>query len=295
MTTTPITSCPICHKQHLLYLFSCCDSITGIDFDILQCSDCRLMLTQNCPKPHEMSTFYPQEDCILYHSKPGSLYKIYHWLQAQWCKKRASIVEQEAHRMSGVLLDVGSHRGDFISRMRRRGWIAHGLEHDTVARQWGNTHYGVQAEDATQLFGIKPCSYNVVTAWDSLGEWHDINRCIEQLSKLIVKDGTLIIGLSNPTASDARFYKEQWQGWNVPRKRWHLTPENFEQLISRHNLYIANRRTSIRGNLPYNILSLQDKKGNTLSAIYYCLKQAIITLIKKEENYIIYTLKHQTK
>ena len=142
------------------------------------------------------------------------------------------------------------------------------------------------------MFNIKPRSYNVVIAWDTLGECVDLHRTLECLSQLIVSDGTLIIAFHDAKSSEAKSYGNRWMGWNTPRKRWHMTHKAFEQLAAQHNLSIVNRRSSsLRSTLTtWESEIAQNTNKKTLFTLLNC---AIKNKVQKENTYYIYTLKHQ--
>ena len=208
-------------------------------------------------------------------------------------KEQAKIVREEAERYSGVLLDMGCKEGYFANAIRNNGWIAHAVEHDSTAREYGNKRFLLQIEDGSRFFDINPRSYNVVVAWDTLGEAVDMHRTIEKLSQLIVKDGTLIIAFHNATCDDSNHYAASWSGWNAPRKRWHLTPQAVEKLIEQHNLEIVNCRHSKRRAMITATTSEWNHthKKSFIATILHTLKQMLAK--PHQHTYIIYTLKHK--
>lgn len=291
MTTIRIDSCPICKGKHLIHKLSYTDRIANKPFDILQCSDCGLHITQLAPRLQEMSEFYPDSESPQYKPAQNSCDKWLDYLLGKWYKKQVKIVREESERYSGVLLEMGCKEGYFANAMRNNGWITHAVEHDTTAREYGNKRFMLQVEDGRRFFDINPRSYNVVVSWDTLGEAVDMHRTMDKLAQLIVKDGTLIIAFHNATSSDAKQYGASWSGWNAPRKRWHLTPDAFETLAEQHDLEIVNLRHST---LLDTITALtsewqQSGKKNLMSSLLRCASRAI----KGKENYTyyIYTLK----
>ena len=293
MATTRIDSCPICKGKHLIHKLSHTDSISNKTFDILQCCDCGLHITQHAPRMHEMSEFYPGADSACYKPAQDNCDKWLDYMLNGWYKEQVKIVRDEAERYSGVLLDMGCKEGYFANAIRNNGWIAHAVEHDSTAREYGNKRFLLQIEDGSRFFDINPRSYNVVVAWDTLGEAVDMHRTIEKLSQLIVKDGTLIIAFHNATCDDSNHYAASWSGWNAPRKRWHLTPQAFEKLIEQHNLEIVNCRHSKRRAIITATTSEwnHSHKKSFIATILHTLKQMLAK--PHQHTYIIYTLKHK--
>lgn len=287
MTRICIDSCPICKGKHFIHKTSYTDTVSGEVFEILQCSDCGLHLTQQSPRMSDMSRYYPDSEAACYKPAKSNSDKWMQHLCNNWYKEQVKIVCQEAERMSGVLLELGCKQGYFANTLRNSGWIAHAVEHDKTAREYGNKRFLLQAEDSNRLFDIHPQSYNVVVAWDTIGEAEDIHRTLDKLSQLIVKDGTLIIAFHNAMSTQATRMSAAWSGWDAPRKRWHFTPESFEKLIEQHNLVIAHRRTSARRSFITSVASMWQQAGKRS-----ILKPLIESLSNKDDNtYYIYTLK----
>ena len=293
MTTIRIDTCPICNGKHLIHKLSQTDSISGKVFDILQCSDCGLHITQHAPRLQDMGEFYPDSESACYKPAQGVCNKWLEYLLGKWYKNLVKIVHKEADRYSGVLIELGCKEGYFANAIRNNGWIAHAVEHDPTAREYGNKRFMLQIEDAGRFFHINARSYNVAVAWDTLGEAIDIHRTIEKLSQIIVKDGTIIIAFHNAQSDDARRYGASWDGWNVPRKRWHLTPHAFETLIEKHNLEIVGKR---HDNLRAFITALTSEwKQSRDKNIWKSTLHSLTNIIKTKSNhtYYIYTLKHK--
>ena len=293
MTTTRIDNCPICKGSHLIHKLSYTDSISGKTFEILQCSDCGLHITQYAPILADMGAFYPDSDSECYKPAKTPERKWLHRLHEWWYKKQVKIVKEESQRMSGVLLEMGSEQGHFSQAMRGNGWIAHGVEYDATAREYGNKRFQQQVEDGSRLFDINPRSYNVVVAWDTLGKSFNINKTMEKLSQLIVSDGTLVIAFHSAVSDDAQYYGSNWSAWDAPRKRWHLTPQAFEKLIEPYNLVITNRSHSTYRSFITNVMSelSSQQKPNIWLSMWRALKRNSRT--QDNYTYYIYTLKRK--
>lgn len=280
-----------------MHRHTCIDYITNCPFDILQCCDCGLFITPDAPDSNNIIQFYPKSDFILQpDATKGVFNRAYGILRNSWLKQKAKITEKQSHRLSGVLLDIGCKYGDFIATMRRKGWIAHGLECNPYAREYGHAHFGLDIGSQQQLLHIQPKSYNVVTSWDSIGEFQDLNRDFSAMCNLVVSDGTLIVAFPDASSPAANLYKEQWFSWDVPRKRWHFSPQAFEQLTDKHGMTIANRKRYAGKSLGTCVMSEWMANGKT-SRIMPLLKSVFQLLANRtlsaNSEYIVYTLKHK--
>ncbi len=291
MTANHINNCPICNGNHLIHKLSYTDNISNQTFDILQCSDCGMLITQHAPRLSDLSQYHPDKEAACYKQPQDKVGKWLLRLNNRWNKEQIRIVCEEADRQSGVLLEMGCKQGRFAGTIRNSGWIAHAVEQDNTAREYANEHFQLQAESGEVLFNIKPRSYNVVVAWDTLGECIDLHRTIEQLSQLIVSDGTLIIAFHDASCNEAQSLGNNWQGWDAPRKRWHLTPDAFERLAEQHNLTIVNRRNSRLRSFITTLTTLMAINPN--KNFFATLCDSFSRSMKYNNTYYIYTIKRQ--
>lgn len=292
MTTTRIENCPICNDNHLIHRLSYTDSVSNQTFEILQCSSCGLLMTQHAPKLSDMETYYPTKDSAYYKRTQSKWDKWLEHLTNRWNKEQVQIVCEESERKSGVLLEMGSKKGYFANAIRNNGWLAHAVENDNTAREYGNDRFLLHAEKAELLFDINPRSYNVVVAWDTLGESANLHDTLDKLSQLIVSDGTLIIAFHDAACEEAMHYGSAWHGWDAPRKRWHLTPKAFEQLLQQHNLTIVNRRCSALRSFITTLVSKETKEPSK-NFFTSAVNTVLNAMSNKKYSYYIYTLKHQ--
>ena len=67
--------------------------------------------------------------------------------------------------------------------------------------------------------------------WHVLEHVSNINDTLLQFSRILKKDGSLIIAVPNCNAWDATYYKEFWAAWDVPIHLWHFSKKTIEHLF----------------------------------------------------------------
>ena len=67
----------------------------------------------------------------------------------------------------------------------------------------------------------------------------DLNKRIEQLEKLLKKEGTIFIAVPNIESPDFGKYKDYWAGLDVPRHLYHFTETSIKRLFKQHSLKIV--------------------------------------------------------
>jgi hypothetical protein len=76
-----------------------------------------------------------------------------------------------------------------------------------------------------------------------------------------------VIALPNCSALDARFYKEFWAGYDVPRHLWHFTPSTLRILADKHNLKL-NMMKRLMLDPFYNSMLSEKYRGNRAFMIF---------------------------
>ena len=74
-----------------------------------------------------------------------------------------------------------------------------------------------------QMQKFKYYSFDVITLWHVLEHIPKINDYLLRLKNLLKLDGTLIIAVPNYKSYDAKFYKNFWAAYDVPRHLWHFS------------------------------------------------------------------------
>jgi len=139
----------------------------------------------------------------------------------------------------GVLLDVGSGTGAFVSEMSENGWQVTGLEPDEGARRVAKEKFNCDLKNTDKLFELPLNSFDVITLWHVLEHIHDLKIYITQLKNLLKQNGKMIIAVPNYTSFDASTYREHWAAYDVPRHLYHFSPLSMKVLTEENGLRIT--------------------------------------------------------
>jgi 2-polyprenyl-3-methyl-5-hydroxy-6-metoxy-1,4-benzoquinol methylase len=142
------------------------------------------------------------------------------WLRRP-CKERPTL----ALHGKGRLLDFGCGGGSFLERMRRQGWQATGVDTSgsVVARirdemsipaLWGSLPHPA----------LRPCSFDVITMWHSLGHVHEPLDVLREAHRLLVPGGKLLVAVPNIDSLPFRCFGHVWYGLDLPRHLTHFAP-----------------------------------------------------------------------
>jgi SAM-dependent methyltransferase len=165
---------------------------------------------------------------------------VYHLVRSYMLWSKARLVEREAHRRTGRLLDIGAGTGYFADTMRLREWDVEAIEKNEYARTFAQTHFDLTIRPESALGEYAPGSFDVITLWHVMEHLQHLNETWERLHTLLTEKGTLVVAVPNCSSYDARLYGAYWAAYDVPRHLWHFTPSTIQQLGSQHGFALAS-------------------------------------------------------
>lgn len=291
--------CPVCGSRGIDPFLSCKDYLTTQEvFQINKCNGCGFAFTQDFPVENEIGKYYEAPEYISHSdTNRGIINSLYHLARKIALKSKSKLVTKYAGSKKGMLLDIGSGTGYFLNRMKELKWIVTGIEKSASARKYAKQKFGIDCQDSEYLYEIPCQTKDVITMWHVLEHLEHLNSVLDYLQKILKDDGTLVIALPNKESFDARYYKEYWAAYDVPRHLWHFSSSDFQRIANRHQFQIieikpmyfdafyismlseknmghsfASLRGLIRGGV-YFLRTLRNKNGS--SSLIYILKKKI--------------------
>ena len=215
---------------------------TGEMFHLCRCAECGFLFTQDFPAEKEIGRYYETPDYISHSdTKKGIVNRAYHHVRHYMLKRKARLIMNEAHRKEGRLLDIGTGTGYFPATMKALGWQVEALEKNALARNFAQTHFGLEIKPETALADYAPQSFDVITLWHVMEHLEHLNETWETLHSLLADKGILIVAVPNCSSYDARKYGAYWAAYDVPRHLWHFTPDTMQKLGAKHGFILSAR------------------------------------------------------
>lgn len=261
--------CPICNKEDISTLLHTKDySLTGEDFQIIQCANCTLEYTDPAPSKEAIAPYYNFPSYISHtDTKEGLVNKMYHKVRNHTLTQKTNWVQSLFTGHKGHLLEVGAGTGAFADSMSKKGWKVTALEPDASSRQKALDKYNLNILPIEELFHLEPAKYEVITLWHVLEHVHDLNAYMKTFHSLLKPNGRLIIAVPNYTSYDAGYYKKYWAAYDVPRHLYHFSPLSMHYLAKKHKMSIMQKLPMWFDSFYVSLLSEKYKQSGMIGMI----------------------------
>ncbi len=261
--------CPICNKEDISTLLHTKDySLTGEDFQIIQCANCTLEYTDPAPSKEAIAPYYNFPSYISHtDTKEGLVNQIYHKVRNHTLTQKTNWVQSLFTGHKGQLLEVGAGTGAFADSMSKKGWKVTALEPDASSRQKALDNYNLNILPIEELFHLEPAKYEVITLWHVLEHVHDLNAYMKIFHSLLKPNGRLIIAVPNYTSYDAGYYKKYWAAYDVPRHLYHFSPLSMHYLAKKHKMSIMQKLPMWFDSFYVSLLSEKYKQSGMIGMI----------------------------
>ena len=124
---------------------------------------------------------------------------------------------------------------------------------------------------------LKQSTYDIISLWHVLEHVTDLNETLSFFKDNLSDKGRLIIAVPNHISYDAKFYKEFWAGYDVPRHIYHFEPSTIEKLLNKFGFALEEMKPMKFDSYYVSLLSEKYKTGsmNYYTAFLNGLKSVI--------------------
>ena len=114
-------------------------------------------------------------------------------------------------RKPGVLLDVGTAGGSFLSVAQRFGWTVDGVEPSRWLCDWAREHYGLSIRCGTlEQQRLRSASYDLVSLWDVLEHIPEPGETLTECRRILRPGGLLVVNYPDIGSMAARVMGRRW-------------------------------------------------------------------------------------
>ncbi|MFH4963823.1 class I SAM-dependent methyltransferase [Gaetbulibacter sp. M235] len=281
-------------KEQIIYLSVKDFSVSGESFDLISNIEFDFLETSPQPSLDKLPAYYKSEDYISHTDSKRNLFeKTYHSIKRIALKRKLKLIE--AYSKEGKsLLDFGCGTGDFLQIAKDGGWEVYGIEPNDEARKIANKKTENSVFNSENLLKLENSRFDVITLWHVLEHLPNLNEHISIFKKLLKPKGTLIIAVPNFKSYDAKFYKNFWAAFDVPRHLWHFSKTSISKLVSKENMHVVKTYPMLFDAFYVSLLSEKYKTGkmNPIRAFLIGCLSNLKAITTKEYSSIIYCVKN---
>ena len=144
------------------------------------------------------------------------------------------------------LLDVGCGSGEFLSRMRERGWAVIGVEPDPVAAAAARRDDLDVRDGMLEDAAFADESFDAVVLSHVIEHVHDPIALLRECGRILRPGGRLVLTTPNLTSVGHRRFGADWRGLEPPRHLHVFSVESLASCVDQVGLAVSEVRTSAR-------------------------------------------------
>ena len=267
-------------------------SVSGESFSLLLNEEYQILKTHPQPTLDKLGSYYEFEDYISHTDGKRTLFeKMYHFIKRKAIRDKVKLINSY-QPLKGRILDIGAGTGDFLLECKNQNWDILGIEPNDKAKGIA-VGKGIKFGDTIEK--LESNSFDVITMWHVLEHVPDVEHQVAELKRLLKPSGTIIIAVPNFKSYDAKYYKEFWAAYDVPRHLWHFSKTAIEKLFDKQNMNLEDIKPMWFDSFYVSLLSEKYKSGkmNFISGFFIGLISNVSGFFKKEFSSHIYVLKNK--
>lgn len=290
ISKSPITNAP------LKAVLNCTDfTVSKEKFTILKDTQLDFLVTSPRPLDEDLMSYYESENYISHTDSDENLFdKTYQFVRKITIKSKIKKLKK-ANPNATSILDVGCGTGDFLTSCFKNEFEVFGIEPNKQARE-----IALQKMNSNSVFDsfdslkkATKCKFDIITLWHVLEHVPNLLEYTKMLKDILNPNGVLIIAVPNFKSFDARYYKEFWAAYDVPRHLWHFSKVAIATLFKKVDLKIVKTHPMIFDAFYVSLLSEKKHKNYFKNVRAFCVGvfSNFLALFTKEYSSRIYILK----
>jgi 2-polyprenyl-3-methyl-5-hydroxy-6-metoxy-1,4-benzoquinol methylase len=211
-------------------------TVSGEEFELVYDEASDMLVTHPQPSADSLVDYYQSEDYISHTDAKRNWMEWLYAIVKKWALKKKVKILNKYTKGNKTLLDVGAGTGAFLQQAKNNGWIVVGVEPNDLARAIA---LGNNVNIYNDLFSVTEQKFSAITLWHVLEHILDLDKTINYLNNLLEEDGCLFVAVPNYKSYDAKYYKQHWAAYDVPRHLWHFSQQAIKTTFKKHNLKVV--------------------------------------------------------
>jgi 2-polyprenyl-3-methyl-5-hydroxy-6-metoxy-1,4-benzoquinol methylase len=251
---------------NLTKLLNCKDNtVSGDYFEVMVNTEYEMLVTY--PVPKNIEDYYKSETYISHTDSKKTFFDKSYQVVKNHTLKQKLILLNSFKSSSKSVLDFGAGTGDFLKICKNNNWQVLGIEPSAEARE-NAVKKGIYLKE--NLLDVTNQKFDVITLWHVLEHVENLKNTIKVLKSLLQPEGRIVVAVPNYKSYDAKFYKEHWAAYDVPRHLWHFSQKAIHKLFLEAEMIVEETLPMKFDSYYVSLLSEKYKTGksNPIKAFY---------------------------
>lgn len=233
--------------------------LTGEKFWLQENEDFGYLETH--PQPLENLSDYYESENYISHTDSGKtlMERIYQFVKNYNLSYKFSKLQDAAPGKN--ILDYGCGTGDFLVYAKAKKLKVFGVEPNPKALKIAREKLSDESITDKPIDELNQ-KFDVITLWHVLEHIPNLFEFLEQLKSKLNPGGKIYIAVPNHLSFDAKFYKNYWAAYDVPRHLWHFSPDSMQKLFNSFGMKIEKQYPLWFDSYYVSLLSEKYKKNS---------------------------------
>ena len=211
--------------------------LSGESFDLVYNNQYDYYETKPVLSFEQLQHYYDTQSYISHQEKTNDLKSfVYNLVKKYMFRQKYNWIRKYAD--TGSWLDFGAGTGEFLDYLPEKEWDKVAFEPNEKAIekiQGKNINY------ITDYQHINSC-FNVITAFHAIEHVDNIHEWFEFIKGISKEDTVVAVAVPNYNSFDAKYYKEYWAAYDVPRHQYHFSKESIYKLFRENGFELINEK-----------------------------------------------------
>jgi SAM-dependent methyltransferase len=217
-------------------------------FNIYEDAESKILWT-DVDKSHNHLKYYLSDNYIPHSDKKGLLGFVYNFSQRLMFVYKRILLSNQLKESRSVL-DYGAGDGKFANYLEKKGKKI--FTYDPLK---GNSSNSIKLSQNTDF------QADMLMMWHVLEHIPDLKKVFPKILERVNKNGFLVIAVPNRDCFDAKYYKNHWAAWDVPRHLYHFNHKSLLNFMSSYGLSFVFKRPLALDSYYVSYLSEKYKKA----------------------------------
>ena len=217
-------------------------------FNIYEDAESKILWT-DVDKSHNHLKYYLSDNYIPHSDKKGLLGFLYNFSQRVMFVYKRIILSNQLKESRSVL-DYGSGDGKFAKYLEKKG-----------KKIFTYDPYKANTSNSINLLQNTDFQADMIMMWHVLEHIPDLKKVFPQILERVNKNGFLVVAVPNRDCFDAKYYKNHWAAWDVPRHLYHFNHKSLLNFMSSYGLSFVFKRPLTLDSYYVSYLSEKYKKA----------------------------------